>query len=88
MKRNSGFLMRQVAGRYVLAPVGETVKTFSGMITMNATGKFLWDLLEQEQTVDSLAQALVDAYEVDFERAKQDVVIYLEPLQNVKAIID
>lgn len=88
MKRNSGFLMRQVAGRYVLAPVGETVKTFSGMITMNATGKFLWDLLEQEQTVDSLAQALVEAYEVDFERAKQDVVIYLEPLQNVKAIID
>lgn len=88
MKRNSGFLMRQVAGRYVLAPVGETVKTFSGMITMNATGKFLWDLLEQEQTVDSLAQALVEAYEVDFEVAKKDVVVYLEPLQNVKAIID
>lgn len=88
MKRNSGFLMRQVAGRYVLAPVGETVKTFSGMITMNATGKFLWDLLEQEQTVDSLAQALVEAYEVDFEVAKKDVVVYLEPLQTVKAIID
>ena len=48
MKRSAGFLMRQVAGRYVLAPVGDTVKTFSGMITMNATGKFLWDLLEQE----------------------------------------
>ena len=45
MKRNPGFLMRQVAGRYVLAPVGEMVKTFSGMITMNATGKFLWDLM-------------------------------------------
>lgn len=88
MKRNSGFLMRQVAGRYVLAPVGETVKTFSGMITMNATGKFLWDLLEQDQTVDSLAQALVEAYEVDFEVAKKDVIVYLEPLQNVKAIID
>lgn len=88
MKRNSGFLIRQVAGRYVLAPVGETVKTFSGMITMNATGKFLWDLLEQEQTVDSLAQALVNEYEVEFEKAKEDVIKYIEPLLPVKAILE
>lgn len=88
MKRNSGFLVRQVAGRYVLAPVGETVKSFSGMITMNATGKFLWDLLEQEQTVDSMAQALVDSYEVDFDKAKEDVIKYIEPLIPVKAIIE
>ncbi|MBR0446397.1 MAG: PqqD family protein [Oscillospiraceae bacterium] len=88
MKRNSGFLIRQVAGRYVLAPVGETVKTFSGMITMNATGKFLWDLLEQDQTVDSLAQALVNEYEVEFEKAKEDVIKYIEPLLPVKAILE
>ena len=88
MKRNSGFLMRQVAGRYVLAPVGDTVKVFSGMITMNATGKFLWDLLEQEQTVDSLAQALVDNYEVEFDKAKADVIKYLEPLFPVKAVLE
>ncbi len=88
MKRNSGFLMRQVAGRYVLAPVGDMVKSFSGMITMNATGKFLWDLLEQDQTVDSLAQALVDSYEVEFDKAKEDVIKYIEPLIPVKAIIE
>ena len=88
MKRNSGFLVRQVAGRYVLAPVGETVKTFSGMITMNATGKFLWDLLEQDQTVDTLAQALVDNYEVEFDKAKEDVLKYIEPLIPVKAIME
>lgn len=88
MKRSAGFLMRQVAGRYVLAPVGDTVKTFSGMITMNATGKFLWDLLEQDQTVDSLAQALVDNYEVEFEKAKADVIKYLEPLLPVNAVVE
>ena len=80
--------MRQVAGRYVLAPVGETVKTFSGMITMNATGKLIWDLLEQDQTVDSLAQALVDNYEVEFEKAKEDVIKFVDPLKPVGAIID
>ena len=88
MKRNAGFLVRQVVGRYVLAPVGETVKSFSGMITMNATGKFLWDLLEQDQTVDSLAQALVENYEVEFDKAKEDVIKYIEPLIPVKAILE
>ena len=88
MKRNPGFLVRQVAGRYVLAPVGETVKSFSGMITMNATGKFLWDLLEQDQTVDSMAQALVDNYEVAYDQAKEDVLKYIEPLIPVKAIME
>jgi hypothetical protein len=89
MRRSSGFLMRQVAGRYVLAPVGETVKTFSGMITMNATGKFLWDLMEQDQTLDTLAQALADTYEeVTFEQAKDDVIAFLEPLLPVGAVIE
>ena len=88
MKRNPGFLMRQVAGRYVLAPVGEMAKTFSGMVTMNETGKFLWEKLETDQTVESLAQALVDAYEVDIERATEDVIKYLEPLKPIQAVID
>lgn len=88
MKRNPGFLMRQVAGRYVLAPVGDTVKVFSGMVTMNGTGKFLWDLLENDQTVESLAQALVNTYEVDMEKATQDVIKYLEPLKPIQAVID
>ena len=80
--------MRQVAGRYVLAPVGDTVKVFSGMVTMNGTGKFLWDLLENDQTVESLAQALVNTYEVDMEKATQDVIKYLEPLKPIQAVID
>lgn len=88
MKRNPGFIMRQVAGRYVLAPVGETAKTFSGMITMNSTGKFLWELLENDQTVDSLAQALVETYDVGFDQAKKDIIAYLEPLKPVGAVID
>ena len=71
-----------------MAPVGETVKIFSGMITMNGTGKFLWELLETDQTVESLAQALADNYDVDVERATADVIKYLEPLKPIQAVID
>lgn len=88
MKRNPDYLIRQVAGRYVLAPMGEAAKQFSGMITMNATGKLIWELLEQEQTVDSLAKVIVDTYGIDPERAATDVAAYLEPLKPIGAIIE
>lgn len=86
MKRNSNFLARQVAKRHVIVPVGEAAEKFSGMITLNGTGKFLWDLLEQEQTVESLAQALIDTYQISEELAMKDAAAFVEKLMPSGAI--
>ena len=86
MKQNSNFLMRQVAQRYVIVPVGEAAEKFSGMITLNGTGKFLWDLLEQEQTVQSLAQALIDTYQISGELAMKDAAAFVEKLKSCGAV--
>lgn len=88
MKRSPDYLIRQVAGRYVLAPMGEAAKHFSGMITMNETGKFLWELLEQEQTMESLTKALSETYGVAPEQAAADIDAYLNPLKPIGAVID
>ena len=87
MKLKEGFVLRTVAGETIVVPTGSTLD-LNMMITLNSTGKFLWDLLEQDQTVESLAQALVDNYEVDLEKATQDVIVYLEPLKPIQAVID
>jgi hypothetical protein len=88
MKRHPEFVSRQVADRFVIVPVGTAAEKFSGMITINATGKFLWDLLENEQTLDSLAQALVKEYEIDMELALKDTKTFLEPILPTGAIIE
>ncbi len=88
MRANPDFILRKVAGRYLLAPVGSAADKFSGMITINETGKFLWEKLEQEQTVESLAQILVDTYGIDMKRAKGDVVKFLHPIRDTGAIIE
>ena len=87
MKRNEDFLLRDVAGSLVIVPVGAAVTAFPGMITVNATAAFLWELLETEQTVDSLAAALMDRYEVEEDRARGDVVAFLERLQPIGAVV-
>lgn len=88
MKRNPEFVIRQVADRFVIVPVGTAAEKFSGMITINATGKFLWDLLENEKTLESLAQALVEEYEIDMELALKDVKTFLEPILPTGAIVE
>ena len=87
MKQNPDFLLREVADSLVLVPVGEATKVFPGMITMNPTGKFLWELLAQEQTPESLTDALVERYEVDRETAAKDVAVFVEKLTSATAII-
>ena len=87
MKRSEDFLLRDVAGTLVIVPVGQAVTAFPGMITLNATAAYLWELLEQEQTVETLAEGLMQRYEVDEATAKADAVAFVEKLQPTGAIV-
>ena len=87
MKRSDNFLMRQVAGSWVVVPVGAAAREFPGMIRLNQTGKLLWELLEQEQTAESLTQALLDRYDVTEVQARQDVDAFLARLTSVNALV-
>lgn len=88
MKRNPDFVQQDVAGTKVIVPTGAAVTKFPGMITVNDTGVYLWELLEREQTVDTLVDALLESYEVEREQAKEDVESFLANLQSTGAVID
>ncbi len=87
MKRCADFLLRDVAGSMVIVPVGAAVSAFPGMVTLNATGAYIWELLETEQTETSLAEALVARYEVDEATALADVRAFIGKLKPIGAII-
>lgn len=88
MKQNPDFLLRQVAGKMVLVPVGRAARTFPGMVDLNAVGKFIWEQLSKEQTMQSLVTAITDHYEVDPERAEVDVQAFVDRLRSVGAVIE
>lgn len=88
MKRNPNFLMREVAGSYVVVPVGEATRTFPGMMRLNPSGKLLWELLEQEQSEQSLIEALLERYDVSVEVASKDVAAFLENIRSVGALME
>ena len=88
MKRSADFLLREVAGTQVLVPLGAAAVSFPGMVTLNSTGVFIWELLDQPQTLQTLTEALMARYAVDQETAKNDVESFVNKLVPVGAILE
>ena len=73
MKIKDGYIMREVAGSYVVVPTGVAALDFSGMITLNETAAFLWKQIEKHKTEQELMLALIAEYDIDKNTAKDDI---------------
>lgn len=81
MKIKEGFLLRQVAGQTVVLPTGDELD-LNMMITLNGTGAFLWELLQEETTEEEMVKALLAEYDVDEARAKTSVAAFVNQLRE------
>lgn len=86
MHRNEEFLLRRAAGLTVIVPVGRAAADFPGMISVNETGEFLWELLEREQTLDALISAMTASYQVESSQAEADIRAFLSRLAQAGAV--
>lgn len=83
MKLNENFILRQVAGTWVVLPVGEATAKFNGMLSLNETGAMLWNQLLEGKNKDDLVNALTSEYNVTAEVAQGDVEDFLTKLVKV-----
>jgi len=81
MKLKNGFILRSVAGQNVVLPTGSELN-LNMMITLNDTGKFLWQKLEVGAEKEDLVVALLAEYEVDEATAKASVEKFVEKLME------
>ena len=80
MKIKDGFILREVAGNFIVVAVGNAVKKFNGVITLNEVGAFLWKKLSDGATEAELVDAVLEDYEVERQVAEQDVKAFIEKL--------
>lgn len=81
MKLKEGFVLRTVSGQTVVLPSGG-VTNLDMMITLNDTGKFLWERLAAGAEKDELMDALLAEYDVDRERAEESVEAFVTRLKE------
>ena len=83
MKATSEVVLREIAGEYLLIPVGATALKIHGMITLSESGLLLWNRLQEECTEDDLVEALLAEYQVDRETAASDVKAFIQQMREV-----
>ena len=88
MRIPSGFIIRKVAGETVAVPTGEAARSLSGLVALSGCGEFLFELLKEEQTVDSLVDALLNTFDVDPDTARADVMEFLTILRTNGILIE
>ncbi len=82
MKIRPGFVLRNVADVTVVVPTGEASLDFNGMVTLNETGAFLWELLSEERTEEELVKAMLGEYDVDEATARAGIGRFVERLSK------
>ena len=81
LKLKDGFILRQIAGETMVIPSGDELN-LNMMITLNDTGRFLWERLQEGTTEDTLVDALLDEYDVDEATARMQVAKFVEKLNE------
>ena len=80
MKVEKEFILREIAGDYIIIPTGATILEFNGLITVNEVGVFLWNKLQEEITFEELLKSVLDEYDVEEDVAREDIQEFLDQL--------
>ncbi len=86
MKIKEGYLLKEVAGNFVVVPVGNV--DFDGMISLNSTGVFIWKALENDISFDALLSVFLNEYNVDETTARKDLEAFIEKMKDAGLIYE
>ena len=78
MKLKDGFVLREIAGSFMVVPVGKRTQEVPGVIALTESGALLWKKLEEGADEKDLVAALLDEYEVSEEQAAADAAAFVK----------
>ena len=82
MKVKNNLMLREIAGSWIIVPVGEMVVEFNGLMNLSESGAYLWKKLTEGAEMNELVFGLLAEYYVDEETAKADVEEFVVQLQE------
>jgi len=84
--RGARIVGRRIAGEYVLVPLVTHGADLDAIFNLNAVGAFIWERLDGRTTGAAIVSALVDAFDVEEARAREDYVAFVAQLQGLQAV--
>lgn len=88
MKTKKGFRLRELGGDYILIGESAELVNFNNLITFNEAAAYLWRKVEgQNFDVETLAQLLLDEYEVSEDIAREDAQATIDDWKELGIIV-
>ena len=88
MQVSRDYLLRTIAGETILIPSGAAAQKFNGLVTVNAIGAFIWDVLQTPTDLEGLVARSTEEYEVDADTARRDAEEFRSELRRIGALED
>jgi hypothetical protein len=78
MKIKKDYVIKTIGEDIVVVPVKDEAVRFNGIITLNKTGQFLFQSLQNyDLSQEALLSIVLDKYDVDEKQAKKDIHQFL-----------
>ena len=86
MKIKNDFVLKKLAGSYIVVPVRTRAVDFSGIIKLSESGAFLWDILSKGAEREELIDKMTEEYEVNEATASADIDRFILKLREADLI--
>ena len=91
MRQNPDYILKNLQNTPYLLPVAQSFAEHKRSLKLNATGVYIWQLLDQSPSLEDLLFCCARHYQVmeeDSDRLRQDVLSFLSYLASADALLD
>ena len=85
---NSDFILREIAGEYVIIPVGENNVFSNIMMAPNNTAVFLWKAFEQPSTIDDVIMKGLQEYDTTEDIIRKSIKKFINECLKNKILLE
>lgn len=82
MKLKKGIVLGNIDGQDFAIATGKLSDELSGIINNNETANYIFNLLQKEQTVDSIVSAMAERYDAPKDEIEADVKEFITTLEG------
>lgn len=87
MKIKEEYILQNIADQWVVINTNAKAVNFNKILSLNNSGRFLWEQLEAGAEVEDLVNGLTDHFGIDKELAQKDVEIFVRELKELECIV-
>ncbi len=85
---SSGFVLRQIAGEYIIVPIDGQSEISNAIMTPNDTAGFLWKEFSEPSSMEQVISRVVTEYEGSEEEIREDVIGFVEQSVNLGILVE